>query len=162
EHWGLQFSRREDGKIYQRPFGGMTTHFGKGTAQRTCAAADRTGHALLHTMYAPAVRHSAEFFIEQFAIALIIVDDGRCPAPAAGTAPTKASSARRRLLATQRSTATAVVYCRADISSPPPHPSPADDNARVLRAGLPLQDMEFVQFHPTGVYGAGVLITECA
>ena len=159
EHWGLPFSRREeDGKIYQRPFGGMTTHYGKGTAQRTCAAADRTGHAMLHTMYGQALRHSAEFFIEYFAIDLIMDDDGRCRGVVAinlddGTI--HRFSAQMTILATGG-------YGRIYASCTGAHTQTGDGNAMVLRAGLPLQDMEFVQFHPTGVYGAGVLITEGA
>ena len=158
EHWGLPFSRREDGKIYQRPFGGMTTHYGKGTAQRTCAAADRTGHAMLHTMYGQALRHSAEFFIEYFAIDIMMDEDGRCRGVIAinlddGTI--HRFSAQMTILATGG-------YGRAYASCTGAHTQTGDGNAMVLRAGLPLQDMEFVQFHPTGVYGAGVLITEGA
>src|SRR5271169_1561864 len=146
EHWGLPFSRREeDGKIYQRPFGGMTTHYGKGTAQRTCAAADRTGHAMLHTMYGQALRHSAEFFIEYFAIDIMMDDDGTI----------HRFSAQMTILATGG-------YGRAYASCTGAHTQTGDGNAMVLRGGLPLEDMEFVQFHPTGVYGAGVLITEGA
>ena len=159
EHWGVPFSRtEEDGKIYQRPFGGMTTHYGKGTAQRTCAAADRTGHAMLHTMYGQALRHSAEFFIEYFAIDLIMDDQGRCRGVIAlnlddGTI--HRFSAQMTVLATGG-------YGRAYASCTGAHTQTGDGNAMVLRAGLPLEDMEFVQFHPTGVYGAGVLITEGA
>ena len=159
EHWGLPFSRREeDGKIYQRPFGGMTTHFGKGTAQRTCAAADRTGHAMLHTMYGQALRHSAEFFVEYFAIDLIMDDEGRCRGVVAlcmddGTI--HRFRAQTTILATGG-------YGRAYFSCTSAHTCTGDGNAMVLRAGLPLQDMEFVQFHPTGIYGAGCLITEGA
>src|SRR6476646_432963 len=158
EHWGLPFSRREDGKIYQRPFGGMTTHYGKGIAQRTCAAADRTGHAMLHTMYGQALRHAAEFFIEFFAIDLIIDDEGRCR----GVVVIKLDdgsihrfSAHMMILATGG-------YGRAYFSCTSAHTCTGDGNAMVLRAGLPLEDMEFVQFHPTGIYGAGCLITEGA
>jgi succinate dehydrogenase / fumarate reductase, flavoprotein subunit len=156
EHWGLPFSRREDGKIYQRPFGGMTTHYGKGTAQRTCAAADRTGHAMLHTMYGQAVRHSAQFFIEYFAIDLIMDDEGRCRGVVAlclddGTI--HRFRAQTTILATGG-------YGRAYFSCTSAHTCTGDGNAMVLRAGLPLEDMEFVQFHPTGIYGAGCLITE--
>src|SRR5476651_2621134 len=159
EHWGLPFSRREeDGKIYQRPFGGMTTHFGKGTAQRTCAAADRTGHAMLHTMYGQALRHSSEFFIEYFAIDLIMDEEGRCRGVVAlclddGTI--HRFRAQMTILATGG-------YGRAYFSCTSAHTCTGDGNAMVLRAGLPLQDMEFVQFHPTGIYGAGCLITEGA
>ena len=159
ENWGLPFSRREeDGKIYQRPFGGMTTHYGKGTAQRTCAAADRTGHAMLHTMYGQALRHSAEFFVEYFAIDLIMDDEGRCRGVVAlclGDGTIHRFRAQTTILATGG-------YGRAYFSCTSAHTCTGDGNAMVLRAGLPLQDMEFVQFHPTGIYGAGCLITEGA
>src|SRR5438067_6506079 len=157
EHWGLPFSRTEDGKIYQRPFGGMTTHFGKGTAQRTCAAADRTGHAMLHTMYGQSLRHSAEFFIEYFVIDLIM-DEGRCRGVVAINLD---DGAIHRFRAHMTILATGG-YGRTYFSCTSAHTCTGDGNAMVLRAGLPLQDMEFVQFHPTGVYGAGVLITEGA
>lgn len=158
DHWGLPFSRREeDGKIYQRPFGGMTTHYGKGTAQRTCAAADRTGHAMLHTMYGQALRHAAEFYVEYFAIDLIM-EDGRCRGVVAlclddGTI--HRFRAQMTIIATGG-------YGRLYYSCTGAHTQTGDGNAMVLRAGLPLQDMEFVQFHPTGIYGAGCLITEGA
>jgi len=157
EHWGVPFSRTEDGKIYQRPFGGMTTHFGQGRAQRTCAAADRTGHAILHTLYGQSVRHSAEFFVEYFAIDLIM-EDGACRGVVAlslddGTI--HRFRAHKTILATGG-------YGRAYFSCTSAHTCTGDGNAMVLRAGLPLQDMEFVQFHPTGIYGAGCLITEGA
>jgi len=158
EHWGLPFSRREDdGRIYQRPFGGMTTHFGKGTAQRTCAAADRTGHAMLHTMYGQALRHSAQFFIEYFAIDLIM-EDGRCRGV---VALNMEDGSIHRFRANMTILATGG-YGRAYFSCTSAHICTGDGNAMVLRAGLPLQDMEFVQFHPTGIYGAGCLITEGA
>src|ERR1700704_6239800 len=147
EHWGVPFSRTEEGKIYQRPFGGMTTHYGKGTAQRTCAAADRTGHAMLHTMYGQALRHSAEFFIEYFAIDLIM-DEGRCRGVVAinlDDGSIHRFRAHMTILATGG-------YGRPYFSCPPAPPGPGDGTAMVLRAGLPLQDMEFVQFHPTGIY----------
>ncbi|MBJ3775252.1 succinate dehydrogenase flavoprotein subunit [Acuticoccus mangrovi] len=155
EHWGVPFSRTEEGKIYQRPFGGMTTHFGKGTAQRTCAAADRTGHAILHTLYGQSLRHSAEFFIEYFALDLIM-EDGACHGVMAmcqedGTI--HRFRAHKTILATGG-------YGRAYFSCTSAHTCTGDGNAMVLRAGLPLQDMEFVQFHPTGIYGSGCLITE--
>ena len=158
EHWGLPFSRREDGKIYQRPFGGMTTHYGKGIAQRTCAAADRTGHAMLHTMYGQALRHSAEFFIEYFAIDLIMDDDGRCR----GVVALNLDDGTIHRFAAQMTVLATGGYGRAYASCTGAHTQTGDGNAMVLRAGLPLEDMEFVQFHPTGVYGAGVLITEGA
>src|SRR6266446_9627622 len=158
EHWGLPFSRREDGKIYQRPFGGMTTHYGKGIAQRTCAAADRTGHAMLHTMYGQALRHAAEFFIEFFAIDVIVDEEGRCRGVVAiklDDGSIHRFSAHMTILATGG-------YGRAYFSCTSAHTCTGDGNAMVLRAGLPLQDMEFVQCHPTGIYGAGLLITEGA
>src|SRR5437016_3368808 len=156
EHWGVPFSRTEDGRIYQRPFGGMTTHFGQGTAQRTCAAADRTGHAMLHTLYGQAVRQAAEFFIEYFAIDLIMDDEGRCRGVVALSLEDGSIHrfrARTTILATGG-------YGRAYFSCTSAHICTGDGNGMVLRAGLPLQDMEFVQFHPTGIYGAGCLITE--
>src|SRR5882672_1917235 len=159
EHWGLPFSRREeDGKIYQRPFGGMTTHYGKGTAQRTCAAADRTGHAMLHTLYGQALKHQAEFYIEYFAIDLIMDEDGRCHGVIAlnlEDGSVHRFSAAMTMIATGG-------YGRAYFTCTGAHTQTGDGNAMVLRAGLPLQDMEFVQFHPTGIYGAGCLITEGA
>src|SRR3974390_1257717 len=158
EHWGLPFSRREDGKIYQRPFGGMTTHFGKGTAQRTCAAADRTGHAMLHTMYGQAVRHSTEFFIEYFAIDLIMDEEGRCR----GGVAIKLDDGSIHRFSAQMTILATGGYGRAYATCTGAHTQTGDGSAMVLRAGLPLQDMEFVQFHPTGIYGAGCLITEGA
>jgi succinate dehydrogenase / fumarate reductase flavoprotein subunit len=156
EHWGVPFSRREeDGKIYQRPFGGMTTNYGKGIALRTCAAADRTGHAMLHTMYGAALKHHAEFFIEYFVIDLIM-EDGACRGVIAldmATGQLHRFRAQMTVLATGG-------YGRAYFSCTSAHICTGDGNAMVLRAGLPLQDMEFVQFHPTGIYGAGCLITE--
>jgi succinate dehydrogenase / fumarate reductase flavoprotein subunit len=159
EHYGVPFSRTEDGKIYQRPFGGMTTDFGEGPpAQRTCAAADRTGHAMLHTLYGQSLRHSAEFFVEFFALDLIMDRDGACRGVMAlnledGTV--HRFRAKKTILATGG-------YGRTYFSCTSAHTCTGDGNAMVLRAGLPLQDMEFVQFHPTGIYGAGVLITEGA
>lgn len=159
EHWGVPFSRTEDGRIYQRPFGGMTTDFGKGpAAQRTCAAADRTGHAMLHTMYGQALRHQTQFFIEFFAIDLLMDDDGRCRGVLAlelATGELHRFRAHMTILATGG-------YGRAYFSCTSAHTCTGDGNAMVLRAGLPLQDMEFVQFHPTGIYGSGCLITEGA
>jgi succinate dehydrogenase / fumarate reductase flavoprotein subunit len=155
EHYGVPFSRTEDGRIYQRPFGGMTTHYGEGTAQRTCAAADRTGHAMLHTLYQQSLKHAAEFFIEYFAIDLIM-DGGACRGVVAielATGRLHRFRAHTVILATGG-------YGRAYFSCTSAHTCTGDGNAMVLRAGLPLQDMEFVQFHPTGIYGAGMLITE--
>jgi len=156
EHYGLPFSRTEEGKIYQRPFGGMTTNFGEGTAHRTCAAADRTGHAMLHTLYGQSLRHATEFFIEYFAIDLIMDEEGACRGVVAlclddGTL--HRFRAHKTILATGG-------YGRAYFSCTSAHTCTGDGNAMVLRAGLPLQDMEFVQFHPTGIYGSGCLITE--
>ncbi len=157
EHWGLPFSRREDdGRIYQRPFGGMTTHFGKGTAQRTCAAADRTGHAMLHTLYGAALKHNAEFFIEYFAIDLIVDEEGRCR----GVVALKLDDGTIHRFRGHTTIIATGGYGRAFYSCTGAHTQTGDGNAMVLRAGLPLQDMEFVQFHPTGIYGAGCLITE--
>ena len=158
EHWGVPFSRTDDGKILQRAFGGMTTDYGKGQAKRTCAAADRTGHAMLHTMYGQALRQAAEFFIEFFAIDLIMDDEGRCRGV---IALSMQDGSIHRFRAHQTILATGG-YGRAYFSCTSAHICTGDGNAMVLRAGLPLQDMEFVQFHPTGVYGAGVLITEGA
>src|SRR5512132_2673899 len=156
EHWGLPFSRKEDGRIYQRPFGGMTTHYGKGTAQRTCAAADRTGHAMLHTMYGQALKHSAEFYIEYFALDLIMDSEGRCRGVIALNMD---DGTLHRFTANQTILATGG-YGRAYFSCTSAHICTGDGGGMVLRAGLPLEDMEFVQFHPTGIYPAGCLITE--
>jgi succinate dehydrogenase / fumarate reductase flavoprotein subunit len=158
EHWGLPFSRTDDGKIYQRPFGGMTTDYGKGIAQRTCAAADRTGHAMLHTLYSQSLRHSAEFFIEYFAIDLIMDDEGRCR----GVVALKLDDGSVHRFRANMTILATGGYGRAYFSATSAHTCTGDGNAMVLRAGLPLQDMEFVQFHPTGIYGAGCLITEGA
>jgi succinate dehydrogenase flavoprotein subunit len=155
EHWGIPFSRTEDGKIYQRPFGGMTTHYGKGTAQRTCAAADRTGHAMLHTLYGASLKHAAEFFIEYFVIDLIM-DEGRCR----GVVALKLDDGTIHRFRAHMTILATGGYGRTYFSCTSAHTCTGDGNAMVLRAGLPLQDMEFVQFHPTGIYGAGCLITE--
>ncbi|MBN8828594.1 MAG: succinate dehydrogenase flavoprotein subunit [Sphingobacteriia bacterium] len=157
EHYGVPFSRTKEGKIYQRPFGGMTTHYGEGkAAQRTCAAADRTGHAILHTLYQQSLKFKAEFFIEYFALDLIMDDEGACKGVIAwnlldGTI--HRFKAHMVVLATGG-------YGRAYFSATSAHTCTGDGNAMVVRAGLPLQDMEFVQFHPTGIYGSGCLITE--
>jgi succinate dehydrogenase / fumarate reductase flavoprotein subunit len=158
EHWGVPFSRTEAGKIYQRPFGGMTTHYGKGTAQRTCAAADRTGHAILHTLYGQALRAQTEFFIEYFAIDLMMSEEGRC----LGVVALKMDDGTIHRFRAQQTILATGGYGRAYFSATSAHTCTGDGNAMVLRAGLPLQDMEFVQFHPTGIYGAGCLITEGA
>jgi len=156
EHWGVPFSRTESGKIYQRPFGGMTTHFGKGTAQRTCAAADRTGHAMLHTLYGQALKNNAEFFIEYFAIDLMMSESGRC----LGVVALKMDDGTIHRFRGRQTILATGGYGRAYFSATSAHTCTGDGNAMVLRAGLPLQDMEFVQFHPTGIYGSGCLITE--
>jgi succinate dehydrogenase / fumarate reductase flavoprotein subunit len=155
EHYGLPFSRTEDGRIYQRPFGGMTTHYGKGIAQRTCAAADRTGHAMLHTLYQQALKHDARFFIEYFAIDLIM-EDGACR----GVVALDMAEGRLHRFRAQKVILATGGYGRAYFSCTSAHTCTGDGGGMVLRAGLPLQDMEFVQFHPTGIYGAGCLITE--
>jgi succinate dehydrogenase / fumarate reductase flavoprotein subunit len=159
EHYGVPFSRTEDGRIYQRPFGGHTTEFGEGPpVQRTCAAADRTGHAMLHTLYGQSLKHNAEFYIEYFAIDLIMSEDGVCQGVLAwnftdGTL--HRFNAKMTVLATGG-------YGRAYFSATSAHSCTGDGGGMVARQGLPLQDMEFVQFHPTGIYGAGCLITEGA
>ena len=155
EHYGVPFSRTEEGKIYQRPFGGMTTRFGEGIAQRTCAAADRTGHAMLHTLYQQSLRNNAEFFIEYFAIDLMM-EDGACRGLVAWNLD---DGTIHRFRSHMVIVATGG-YGRSFFSCTGAHTQTGDGNAMVLRAGLPLQDMEFIQFHPTGIYGAGCLITE--
>jgi succinate dehydrogenase / fumarate reductase flavoprotein subunit len=156
EHFGVPFSRTDDGKIYQRPFGGMTTRNGQGPpAHRTCAAADRTGHAMLHTLYQQSIKHNAEFFIEYFALDLMM-HDGECRGV---IALNMADGTLHRFRAKQTILATGG-YGRAYFSCTSAHTCTGDGGGMALRAGLPLQDMEFVQFHPTGIYGAGVLITE--
>jgi succinate dehydrogenase / fumarate reductase flavoprotein subunit len=155
EHYGVPFSRTPDGRIYQRPFGGMTTQYGKGIAQRTCAAADRTGHAMLHTLYQQSIKNEAEFFIEYFAIDLIM-ENGECRGV---IALNLAEGTLHRFRAHLVILATGG-YGRAYFSCTSAHTCTGDGGGMALRAGLPLQDMEFVQFHPTGIYGAGCLITE--
>ena len=157
EHYGVPFSRTEDGRIYQRPFGGMTTHNGKGIAQRTCAAADRTGHAMLHALYQQSIRHAAEFFVEYFAIDLIM-QDGECR----GVVALNLADGRLHRFRAQTTILATGGYGRAYFSCTSAHTCTGDGNAMVLRAGLPCQDMEFVQFHPTGIFPAGCLITEGA
>ena len=159
EHYGVPFSRTKDGKIYQRPFGGMTTDYGNGpAAQRTCAAADRTGHAILHTLYTQALRHKAKFFIEYFALDLLMTDDGECRGVLAWNLD---DGSLHRFWGQQTLLATGG-YGRAYFSATSAHTCTGDGGGMAARAGLPLQDMEFVQFHPTGIYGAGCLITEGA
>jgi len=156
EHYGVPFSRTQDGRIYQRPFGGMTTNFGEGIAQRTCAAADRTGHAILHTLYQQSLRFNAEFFIEYFALDLVMDDDGVCR----GVLAWNLEDGTIHLFRAHSVVLATGGYGRAYFSCTSAHTCTGDGNAMVLRAGLPLQDMEFIQFHPTGIYGAGCLITE--
>ena len=155
ERYGVPFSRTDDGKIYQRPFGGMTKNYGNGTAQRTCAAADRTGHAILHTLYGQALKQHTEFFIEYFALDLIM-KNGQCKGVIAWNL-TDGTIHRFRSHITIIATGG---YGKVYYSATSAHTCTGDGNAMVLRAGLPLQDMEFVQFHPTGIYGVGCLITE--
>ncbi len=159
EHYGVPFSRTEEGKIYQRPFGGHTTEFGEGPpVQRTCAAADRTGHAILHTLYGQSLKNNAEFYIEYFAIDLIMSEDGVCQGVIAWCledGSLHVFNAKMTVLATGG-------YGRAYFSATSAHTCTGDGGGMVARQGLPLQDMEFVQFHPTGIYGAGCLITEGA
>ena len=156
EHYGVPFSRTESGEIYQRPFGGMTTNFGEGIAQRTCAAADRTGHAILHTLYQQSLKHDAEFLIEYFAIDLVMDDDGACR----GVIAWNLEDGSLHLFRAHQVVLATGGYGRSYFSCTSAHTCTGDGNGMVLRAGLPLQDMEFTQFHPTGIYGAGCLITE--
>jgi succinate dehydrogenase / fumarate reductase flavoprotein subunit len=158
EHFGVPFSRTPEGRIYQRPFGGMTTRFGEGIAQRTCAAADRTGHAILHTLYQQALRHAAEFFIEYFVLDLLTDENGACRGAVAWNLE---DGSIHRFRAGMTVLATGG-YGRIYFSCTSAHTCTGDGNAMALRAGVPLQDMEFIQFHPTGIYGAGCLITEGA
>src|SRR6266550_4650429 len=159
EHFGVPFSRTELGEIYQRPFGGHMMEFGEGApANRACAAADRTGHAIIHTLYQQSLRHNAEFFVEYFALDLITDEDGVCRGVMAWNLEDGSIHRFRAhtvILATGG-------YGRTYLTCTSAHTCTGDGNAMVLRAGLPLQDMEFIQFHPTGIYGAGCLITEGA
>ncbi|HEY2659192.1 MAG TPA: succinate dehydrogenase flavoprotein subunit [Caulobacteraceae bacterium] len=157
EHWGVPFSRTPEGKIYQRAFGGMTRNYGEAPIQRTCAAADRTGHAMLHTMYGQSLSKSVDFFIEYFALDLIM-DEGRC----VGVTAWKLDDGTLHRFQAQTVVLATGGYGRAYFSATSAHTCTGDGGGMVLRAGLPLQDMEFVQFHPTGIYGAGCLITEGA
>ena len=157
EHWGVPFSRTPDGKIYQRAFGGMTRNFGEAPIQRTCAAADRTGHAMLHTMYGQSLAHDTQFFIEYFALDLIM-DEGVCR----GVTAWKLDDGTLHRFQGQMVILATGGYGRAYFSATSAHTCTGDGGGMTLRAGLPLQDMEFVQFHPTGIYGAGCLITEGA
>jgi succinate dehydrogenase / fumarate reductase, flavoprotein subunit len=156
EHFGVPFSRLENGKIYQRAFGGMTTHYGKGIAQRTAAAADRTGHAIIHTLYQQCLKHQAEFFVEYFALDLVMDDEGRCCGVLAWNLEDGTLHCFRGHMVVIATGGCGRVY----FSTTQAHTCTGDGTAMALRAGLPLQDMEFIQFHPTGIYGAGCLITE--
>lgn len=159
EHYGVPFSRTKEGKIYQRPFGGMTTDYGNGpAAQRTCAAADRTGHAILHTLYTQALSHKAKFFIEYFAVDLLMDDEGQC----CGVLAWNLDDGSMHRFYGQLTVLATGGYGRAYFSATSAHTCTGDGGGMAVRAGIPLQDMEFVQFHPTGVYGAGCLITEGA
>ena len=155
EHYGVPFSRTETGKIYQRPFGGMTTNFGEGIAQRTCAAADRTGHAILHTLYQQSLKYDAEFFIEYFAVDLLM-ENGEC----LGVMAIELATGKLHLFKGQVTLLATGGYGRAYFSATSAHTCTGDGGGMAQRAGIPLQDMEFIQFHPTGIYGAGCLITE--
>ena len=158
EHYGVPFSRTEDGRIYQRPFGGHTTEYGEGPpVQRTCAAADRTGHAILHTLYGQSLKHNAEFFVEYFAIDLIMVD-GECR----GVIAINMDDGSIHRFRSHKTVLATGGYGRCYFSATSAHTSTGDGGGMAIRAGVPMQDMEFVQFHPTGIYGAGVLITEGA
>ncbi len=156
EHYGVPFSRTEEGRIYQRPFGGMTTNYGEGTAQRTCAAADRTGHAMLHTLYQQSVKHQVEFFIEYFALDLITDSEG----DVCGLMTWNLDDGTIHRFRAKMVIMATGGYGRTYFSCTSAHTCTGDGGGMVLRAGLPMQDMEFVQFHPTGIYGAGCLITE--
>ncbi|SMX31154.1 succinate dehydrogenase flavoprotein subunit [Actibacterium lipolyticum] len=159
EHYGVPFSRTEEGKIYQRPFGGHTTEFGEGPpVQRTCAAADRTGHAILHTLYGQSLKNNAEFYIEYFAIDLVMSEDGQCQ----GVVCWKLDDGTIHIFNAKMVVLATGGYGRAYFSATSAHTCTGDGGGMAARAGLPLQDMEFVQFHPTGIYGSGCLITEGA
>jgi succinate dehydrogenase / fumarate reductase flavoprotein subunit len=158
EHYGVPFSRTEEGKIYQRPFGGQTIGYGKQMAQRTCAAADRTGHAILHTLYQQCLKHNTEFFVEYVALDLLMADDGAC----CGLLAWNLDDGTLHRFRAQRTVLATGGYGRVYFSCTAAHTCTGDGNAMVLRAGLPLEDMEFTQFHPSGIYGSGCLITEGA
>ncbi|MDN5874947.1 MAG: succinate dehydrogenase flavoprotein subunit, partial [Sinobacteraceae bacterium] len=156
EHYGMPFSRTPEGKIYQRPFGGMSLNYGEKQAHRTCAAADRTGHAMLHTLYEQALKAKAEFFIEYFAIDLLMDEDGSCH----GVLAWDLTDGKLHRFRAQQVILATGGYGRAFFSCTSAHTCTGDGAGMAVRAGVPLQDMEFVQFHPTGIYGAGCLITE--
>ena len=160
EHWGVPFSRTEEGKIYQRAFGGMTRNFGEGPVQRTCAAADRTGHAILHTLYGQSVRREVKFFVEYFALDLIMQEQASGPAACTGVTALQLDTGQLHRFRAKMVILATGGYGRAYFSCTGAHTQTGDGSAMVLRAGLPLEDMEFIQFHPTGIYGAGCLITE--
>ena len=155
ERYGVPFSRTKDGKIYQRAFGGMTKDYGNDTVQRTCAAADRTGHAILHTLYGQALKHNTEFFIEYFALDLLM-KDGKCKGLIAWNLNDGTIHRFRSHITILATGGYGKIYYTATSA----HTCTGDGNGMALRAGLPLQDMEFVQFHPTGIYGVGTLISE--
>jgi len=156
EHYGVPFSRTKEGKIYQRAFGGQSLKYGKGgQAYRCAAAADRTGHAILHTLYGQSLRHNTNFFIEYFALDLIM-QDGEC----VGVIALNMEDGTLHRFRSHKTVLATGGYGRAYFSCTSAHTCSGDGNAMVVRAGLPLQDLEFVQFHPTGIYGAGCLITE--
>ena len=157
ENYGVPFSRTEDGKIYQRAFGGMTKNYGESTAQRTCAAADRTGHAIIHTLYGQSLKHGADYYIEYFVLDLLMVE-GECR----GVLAWCLEDGKLHVFNSKQTVLATGGYGRVYFSATSAHTCTGDGNAMVLRAGLPLQDMEFVQFHPTGIYGVGCLITEGA
>ena len=157
ENYGVPFSRTEDGKIYQRAFGGMTKNYGAGTAQRTCAAADRTGHAIIHTLYGQSLKHDVDYYIEYFVLDLLMVE-GECR----GVVAWCLEDGKLHVFNSKQTVLASGGYGRVYFSATSAHTCTGDGNAMVLRAGLPLQDMEFVQFHPTGIYGVGCLITEGA
>ena len=157
ENYGVPFSRTEDGKIYQRAFGGMTKNYGEGTAQRTCAAADRTGHAIIHTLYGQSLKHDVDYYIEYFVLDLLMVE-GECR----GVVAWCLEDGKLHVFNSKQTILASGGYGRVYFSATSAHTCTGDGNAMVLRAGLPLQDMEFVQFHPTGIYGVGCLITEGA
>ncbi|MDA9591593.1 succinate dehydrogenase flavoprotein subunit [Pelagibacteraceae bacterium] len=157
ENYGVPFSRTEDGKIYQRAFGGMTKNYGEGSAQRTCAAADRTGHAIIHTLYGQSLKHGCDYYIEYFVLDLLMVDGACC-----GVIAWCLEDGKLHVFKSKKTILATGGYGRVYFSATSAHTCTGDGNAMVLRAGLPLQDMEFVQFHPTGIYGVGCLITEGA
>jgi succinate dehydrogenase / fumarate reductase, flavoprotein subunit len=157
EHYGVPFSRTPEGKIYQRAFGGMTIKQGQGQAFRTCAAADRTGHAILHTLYQQSLKHKAEFFIEYFALDLVMdPQSGEC----LGVLAWCLDDGTLHLFRGHQTVLATGGYGRAYFSCTSAHTCTGDGGGMAVRAGLPLQDMEFVQFHPTGIYGSGCLMTE--